>query len=374
MAGLVAMGPVFGAGAQDEPQPVADPTTIEVDSKVYDVNSPNVDQKMQIVEFDAISIGRTTKYMVLLPEGYTDDDDKRYPVLYLLHGLLQNYTVWPMLGAAHYMNRYDLIIVMPDAGNSWYINWSENDGGEINNWEDFIIYDLIHSVDQIYKTIPSREGRAINGLSMGGYGAIMMGLRHPSMFSSIGSHSGALGYARNSRFKLEAGEPPQKNVAPAPVAEDVDANVSELIRIPDFTYQHERYPNGIAFMTPEDCNQYDPFDLITRIPARALPHIYLDCGLQDGLLGVTQEFAAVLLGNNIPFSFSQTPGEHRPSYWSRELAQSMAVQYSVLERNVAVWNQRQAQDAAMAEAMEEVLGEDHDHSQHDHSQHAPATP
>lgn len=329
----------------------------EVDVQIYDVDAPGVEKTMNLVEFEAISIGRTTKAMVLLPDGYDADEEKRYPVLYLLHGLLQNYTVWPMLGAAHYLAKYDMIIVMPDAGNSWYVNWSESFNNELNNWEDFIIYDLIHTIDETFNTIPSREGRAINGLSMGGYGAITLGLRHPSMFSSIGSHSGALGFARNSRTQLEAGGEPQRNTIPAPLENDRDENVSDLIKIPGFTMQHERYPDGIAFNTVEESNLYDPFELITRIPPRMLPHIYLDCGLQDGLMGVTQEFAAVLMGNNIPFSYSQTPGEHRPSYWSRELSQSMAVQYSVLERNVAVWQARQEQAALEAAAALEEAGE-----------------
>ena len=67
--------------------------------------------------------------------------------------------------------------------------------GQKNAWEDYIVKDLIGHVDGTYRTIAKREGRAINGLSMGGYGALMLGLRHPDMFCSIGSHSGALAFA-----------------------------------------------------------------------------------------------------------------------------------------------------------------------------------
>ena len=344
-AGLSAATLGFGAWTQEAAE------SREIEEKIYDVSAPNIDRVMKIVEFEALSIGRTTKYMVLLPEGY-ETSEKRYPVLYLLHGLLQNYTVWPIMGAAYYSQKYELIIVMPDVGNSWYINWAQSDEGELNNWEDFIIYDLIHSVDQTFRTVPSREGRAITGLSMGGYGAIVLGLRYPRMFSSVGSHSGALGYARNARLQLEAGETPQPKATPAPVDDDPDASVPEVIKIPGFTMQHERYPKGIAFLTVEDCNQYDPFELIHRVPTKMLPHIYLDCGLDDSLLGVTQEFATVLLSNNVPFTYGQTPGEHRPSYWSRELAQSMAVQVAIMERTVSMWEQRQAEAAAAQAAAE----------------------
>ncbi len=361
--GMACLWPISARG-QQEPEPqtaetelqITEGELLDVEVTVYDVNAPDIDQPLKIVEFEAVSIGRLTKYMVLLPQDYetSENSEKRYPVLYLLHGLLQNYTVWPVMGVPEYVKKYDLIVVMPDAGNSWYINWSQSAEGEYNNWEDFIIYDVIHTVDQTFRTIPSREGRAINGLSMGGYGALTIGLRHPTMFSSIGSHSGALGYARNARMRLEAGQPPEPNVIPPPMNEDRDADVSDLVSIPGFTMQHERYPNGTAFTTVNECNAYDPFFLITKVPARMLPHIYLDCGLDDSLLGVSQEFATQLLANNIPFTYGQTPGEHRPSYWSREVAQSLAVQYAILQRNVRVWEFRQAEAEAAAAAAAEA--------------------
>ena len=362
------MWPITIFGQHEHENETAESEALDVEVTIYDVNAPDIDQPLKIVEFEAVSIGRLTKYMVLLPQDY-ETSDKRYPVLYLLHGLLQNYTVWPVMGVPEYVKKYDLIIVMPDAGNSWYINWSKSANGEYNNWEDFIIYDIIHSVDQTFRTVPSREGRAINGLSMGGYGAITIGLRHPTMFSSIGSHSGALGYARNARTHLETGEPPEPNVIPPPMNDDRDADVSDLVSIPGFTMQHERYPNGTAFTTVEECNAYDPFFLITKVPARLLPHIYLDCGLDDSLLGVSQEFTTQLLANNLPFTYGQTPGEHRPSYWSREVAQSLAVQYAILQRNVRVWEYRQAM--AEAEAAAAAEAEDQPEQQQEES---PAEP
>ena len=93
---------------------------------------------------------------------------------------------------------YDLIVVMPDAGNSWYVNWAKSEDGQKNNWEDGMIKDLIGHVDASYRTIARREGRAINGLSMGGYGGLMLGLKHADMFCSVGSHSGAIAYAKQA--------------------------------------------------------------------------------------------------------------------------------------------------------------------------------
>ena len=146
------------------------------------------------VEFEAPSVDRTMKYNIVLPAGY-EESDQRYPVLYLLHGLTSNYTLWGRMRVPVYAARYELIVVMPDVGNSWYVNWAQSDDGQKNAWEDYMINDVIGHVDANYRTIARREGRAINGLSMGGYGALMLGLRHPEMFCSIGSHSGAIAYA-----------------------------------------------------------------------------------------------------------------------------------------------------------------------------------
>ena len=371
LAWLLLVVPVWAQDAEPVIPVEADaPQEIEIEVEVHSIEVPGITKDLRVVAFEALSIGRETKYMIFLPDGY-DETEQRYPVLYLLHGFSQNYTVWPMMGVSEYLDLYkDIIIVMPDAGNSWYINWAESDNDELNNWEDFIIYDLVHNVDQSFRTVPSREGRAISGLSMGGYGALNLGLRHPDMFCSIASHSGALGYARTAREAIEAGGEPQRSVSPPPDDNSKDTDVPELISIPGFTRQHERYPNGLPFKTVMDCNQYDPFFLVQNIPPKLLPHIYLDCGLEDGLLSVSQEFAMLMMQNNIPFTFGQSPGEHRPSYWSREVAQSLGIQYSVLERNVQFLQQKQAQqlkDALLQEvdAATEAAGGEHEGHVHD---------
>lgn len=365
------------APAQDAEAPAeapAAPEEVEVEVLIHSIDVPGITKELRIVEFEALSIGRPTKYMIFLPDDY-EESEKTYPVLYLLHGFSQNYTVWPMMGVSEYLDTYDdLIIVMPDAGNSWYVNWAETDNDELNNWEDFMIYDLIHNVDQTFRTIPAREGRAISGLSMGGYGALILGLRHPDMFCSIASHSGALEYARTARQMIEAGSAPARSVSPPPDDNDRDSNVPDLIAIPGFTRQHERYPEGVPFTTVEDCNQYDPFFLIENIPVKLLPHIYLDCGLSDGLLGVSQEFAMVMMRKGMPFVYGQSPGEHRPSYWGREVATSIGVQYAVMDRNIKFLEQKQArqlQEMLIQEvnkAQEEAGGhEDHEsHAEHNH--------
>src|SRR3954467_4556609 len=154
------------------------------------------------VEIDSPAVGRKLKYTIVLPADY-ESSVERYPVLYLLHGYTSDYTAWPRLGAAKAAEPYDLIVVSADAGNSWYVNWAKSEDGEKKDWEDAIVKDLVGHIDATYRTIAAREGRAINGLSMGGYGALMLGLRHPDLFSSLGSHSGAIDLARSYSKRLK---------------------------------------------------------------------------------------------------------------------------------------------------------------------------
>src|SRR5262249_11917599 len=110
-------------------------------------------------------------------------------------------------GVPAYAKNYKLIVVMPDGGNSWYVNWAQSEEGQKNQWEDAIIKDLIGHVDGAYRTIATRAGRAISGLSMGGYGGLMLGLKHPDLFCSIGTQSGAIAFAKQYGERIKDGKP-----------------------------------------------------------------------------------------------------------------------------------------------------------------------
>ena len=93
---------------------------------------------VQTIEFEAESVELTMKYNIIVPEGYARSA-KRYPVLYLLHGLTSNYRLWAVMGVPEYARDYEMIVVMPDVGNSWYVNWAKSEDGQKNDWEDYII-------------------------------------------------------------------------------------------------------------------------------------------------------------------------------------------------------------------------------------------
>jgi S-formylglutathione hydrolase FrmB len=282
------------------------------------------------VKFYSEAVQRNMVMNVLLPGDY-EKSDLRYPVLYLCHGLTSNYHEFEYVGVPEYLNRFDMIVVMVDVGNSWYVNWAKSEGEQRNNFADLVCKDIINYVDENYRTIAERKGRAINGISMGGFGAISLGLSHPELFCSIGSHSGALGWARSQKESLQKGKKPW--VIWEQAYEDSVTRYRD-IDVEGFSTPAERTPKGQPFVTPEDADAVDPFNLVLKVPKEKLPHIYLDCGVGDRLISSTKEIMQLMIENDIPFQYGQSEGEHEEDYWGRELSISMAVQYALMLRNI----------------------------------------
>jgi S-formylglutathione hydrolase FrmB len=298
------------------------------------------DLQLKTVEFQSPSVGRTLKYNILLPRDY-ESSNQRYPVLYLLHGLTQNYTAWGLQNEApFYTGLYkDLIVAMLDAGNSWYVNWASSEGGQTNNWMDAIVKDAIGHVDANFRTIPRREARAISGLSMGGFGAITIGLKHPELFISIGSTSGALEHARQAADRLRGIPPRQPVTPPRTLTPEEQATAAERRRQPNpvigisgFSSQEERSPKGQEFVKPEDADAFDPFKLVLQVPKDRMPHIYLDCGTDDRLIAGARALAQILIEKDLPFDYMQMGGAHNAAYWMQSIGHMMSVQYEVMKR------------------------------------------
>jgi len=283
------------------------------------------------VEFYSPAVDRTMKYNVVLPYGY-EESDVEYPVLYLLHGLSQNYTTWSQFGVQFYVDMYNLIVVMPDGGNSWYINYAESADGQTNNWEDHIVQDVVGHVDANYRTIAKREGRALTGLSMGGYGSITMGLRHPELFVTIGTTSGAIEHGRDAARRLRGMSSPAGQGQRTTEQEQRRRAPDPAIGIEGFSSQDERTPSGEPFLTAEQADAYDPFVLIHRVPADQVPYIYIDCGTEDGLIAGARELAGILMQKNLPFDYMQMAGVHNGAYWTQSIGRIIGVQYEVMRR------------------------------------------
>ena len=146
------------------------------------LNCAALDKGYDTVEFSPAHLGgMQVKFNIILPRDYAASD-RRFPVLYLLHGYTDDYSAWvTKSNLLLHAPAYEEIIVMPEGGTGWYMN---NQGDKKLEWEDYLIQDLIPYVDSHYRTVATRQGRAIAGLSMGGYGAMTLGLRHPDLFAA----------------------------------------------------------------------------------------------------------------------------------------------------------------------------------------------
>ena len=151
-----------------------------------------------IVQCDSISskiLNRPVGYCVDLPADYASTSPRRYPTLYFLHGLFDNDHRWVDRGGKETLDRLTadgtigkFIVVLPDAGETFYIN--SEDGQD--RYEDFFIQELVPFIDQHYRTIPKKEARGISGLSMGGYGALHLAMRHSDLFGAVAATSAVL--------------------------------------------------------------------------------------------------------------------------------------------------------------------------------------
>ena len=143
----------------------------------------------------AVAVNGPHRVRVTLPNDYFSSGATRYPVLYLLHGGAGgNSAQWSTGGGAvePITNGRALITVMPDGGKvGWYTNWVNQQGGA-QNWADFHIGQLVPWIDANLRTIAAKSGRAIAGLSMGGFGAVRYAQDRPDLFAYAASFSGAV--------------------------------------------------------------------------------------------------------------------------------------------------------------------------------------
>lgn len=235
--------------------------------------------------------GKELPYRLWLPADY-ETGKRRYPVLYLLHGLGGDENDWwKMSHLADYANQYQLIIVTPGVGDTWYANSASDPTAR---YEDVIPKDLIPYIDAHYRTVASRDCRAIAGLSMGGLAAMKYALRYPQLFVFAGSFSGAFDVPRTARlFK-------------SPSAKMLNA----LRTIYGDEQSSVRQVN-------------DPFWLLDQVAdVGKLPYLYVSTGTSDPLPQVKEanpRFAVALRGKKVKFAYNERPGTHDWNFWDSEV-------------------------------------------------------
>ncbi|MBS1849106.1 MAG: carbohydrate binding domain-containing protein [Actinobacteria bacterium] len=137
----------------------------------------------------------THQVIILLPPGYDTSGTTRYPVLYLLHGALAGPDSWVTNGGAadQITAGYPVITVIPDQGvKGWGMDWQNPGSLAPQKWESYTLDQLVPWIDANLRTIANRSGRAVAGLSMGGFAAMHYAEDRPDLFSYVASFSGAL--------------------------------------------------------------------------------------------------------------------------------------------------------------------------------------
>jgi enterochelin esterase-like enzyme len=177
VAVLLALG--CGAGAA---------TVLAARGTVIDAPAPRVID----TSFESEALNATLHFLVVLPAGY-DTTGLRYPVIYFLHGLPAGPTAYrsvAWVGTAAQQTGRQAIVVIPQGTRAQNGDPEYHDWGPGRNWETALAVELPRWIDQNYRTIPNRSGRAVIGLSAGGYGAAILDAHHPGEYSVMESWSG----------------------------------------------------------------------------------------------------------------------------------------------------------------------------------------
>lgn len=250
---------------------------------------------------------RPVRYCVYLPSGYDESANqhpsKRYAVLYFLHGLgdneqtLFNSGGWTLLDDLRHQHKMgDFLIVAPEGRRSFYVNSAD---GSVR-YSDFFLQEFIPQIETKYRIRAGRAGRAVSGVSMGGFGALRFAFAHPELFSAVSAQSAAL-----------ITESPQQ----------LDA--AWQTGLPILTVL------GPVFGKPIDVrhwNENSPFVLAKKNAGelRSLA-IYFNCGQSDDY-GFEKGAAALndeLLKEHVKREYHPYPGDHSAQYFLTHFAEVM---------------------------------------------------
>jgi S-formylglutathione hydrolase FrmB len=277
---------------------------------------------------EALGVDKT--FLVYVPAGY-DDTDMRWPVFYYLHGLTSPETEWVQLGkldAAADKLGLQALVVMPDGDDGFYIDSTtpidydacmregtglfdpnaDHDATCVKHraYETYIAKELVAHIDATYRTIATRDGRAIAGVSMGGYGALSLGLRHPDEYAAIASHSAVATLLYDGPHPFQAGA--------AKVAEDLEHS-SSIPRLRP--WMETLFGSDLATW-----RAHDPAVLIPTLPANH-PALYLDSGTEDPLVATTRFVDELLTQHHVEHTMFYGPGIHNYEFWTARLPSSL---------------------------------------------------
>ncbi len=245
--------------------------------------------------FYSESLGMNTRLAVIFPDE-SNDVTREIPgeprVLYLLHGLSGNCEEWMRFSKIeYYAKKYNLIVVMPDAGRSFYCDLI---GGP--RYFTYVADELPALCAKWFRMDAARENTFIAGESMGGYGAVKIALRRPGRFSAAASLSGVLDYPAMAGRVLRG--------------EWAEMHPRELTAL--------HGPDGVP--VPEDNVLY----LVRKLAERSdRPRLLQLCGTEDFLYEDNQTFRRAADGAGYGHVYREGTGEHAWPYWDRAIQQAI---------------------------------------------------
>lgn len=244
------------------------------------------------LSFQSNKLGKKVSYSIYLPSDY-NTSQRTYPVLYLLHGYSDNETNWIHSGqmksiadqAIASQEAVPMIIIMPDAWDTWYVN--QYDGKA--SYEDMFFEELIPYMEKTYRILSRQENRAIAGLSMGGYGSLLYSLHHPEMFCACIPLSAAIFDDKAMNARKER------------------ANQDLFNRL--FGPEDEHWQKNSVL------------NILSNLDKKNLPHIryYIDCGDKDGLLDGNFQVHQIMREKGLQHEFRVRNGGHSWTYWRSAL-------------------------------------------------------
>ncbi|MGA3045795.1 MAG: alpha/beta hydrolase family protein [Terracidiphilus sp.] len=242
---------------------------------------------MQDVTFFSPALNRNMPYRVYLPAKPVSG--QKFPVVYLLHGGNGGFRDWSNYSdVARYAapdNSGGLILVMPEGAFSYYMNAAEKPE---DKYETYIVNDLISDVEERFPAAKGREGRAIVGISMGGFAALKLALSRPDLFVYVAALSPSIDI-------LHRGLSPKR--------------LGEWWRI--------RTIFGPS--NSETRRTSDPFLLVQSANPVQTPYLFMTAGEQEPLLEPNQRFAARLRDHHFSYEFHTKPGGHNWTQWDAQL-------------------------------------------------------
>jgi S-formylglutathione hydrolase FrmB len=331
-AGL-ALGVLFAAASAPASAALTDSAGIRVASQ------QSLDSRLLSLRLASNAVSGPLDVRVLLPADYAGNPHRRYPVLYLFDGTSGRAADWTTLGDAERTTAgLPVIVVMPDIGISgdgggWCTNWQGSGPHGRPDWETFHIAQLIPWVDHGLRTIRARAGRAIAGLSQGGFCSMSYAARHPDLFAAALSFSGAPDIA----FDAEA----QTLVTPI-----INLTETALDGAP---------PNsmfGLRLSQEINWAAHDPTTLAPNLRGMRL-FLYSGSGqpgpldaalpnpgaiaIEGGVSELTKLFHNRLHALGVPSLYdAYGPGTHTWPYWARDLRQSIGPLMDVFAHPPAV--------------------------------------